>query len=160
MTELEIIEQHTGMKVNSCTCDKCVKMCKTAPCLGTPQDILNLFEAGYGDYIHKTTWRAGKPYGFPDIQMFQIRFDNDRHQCPLLENSRCMLHESGLKPTEGKIADCKVFELEEGKYPPAWMVALSWNFKENAEIVDKVREYYDHKTMDDIHLLVKQWLKT
>ena len=43
---LEMIIENTGRKPVSCSCSECQQQCKT-PCLGTPDDIINLIKAGY-----------------------------------------------------------------------------------------------------------------
>lgn len=88
----------------SCSCDTCVNMCKTAPCLGTRDDIIKIAKAGYGSRLFPTTVSApivlqlfGKP-----INLIAPKFDK---QCTFLtEDNKCELHDKGLKPTEGKLA--------------------------------------------------------
>ena len=127
MNELKQIEELTGMNTVSCSCDKCVKMCKTATCIGTPSDILKLLAHGYRNSLFKTVWAAGLRYGIPPIEMVQLEFDPVKRQCVMLdEHGRCKLHDLGLKPTEGRLADCRVTEMPKGKFPPNWVVALMW----------------------------------
>lgn len=88
----------------SCSCDKCVNICRTAPCIGTREDILKLVKSGYGNRLFPTVLAApivltmfGKP-----VSIVASKFENGK--CTFLtEENKCELHDIGLKPTEGKI---------------------------------------------------------
>lgn len=126
--ELKIIEKMSGMQSNACACDRCVNMCKTAPCIGTPQDMMNIIEAGFVDRVELVHMMAGVNYGLPPVDLIAPKFNNDR--CTFLDaNDRCELHALGLKPTEGKLANHGVHQVGDGKYPPAWIVMARWNSK-------------------------------
>lgn len=136
MTELEKIEHASGIKRSECSCGTCVQMCKTAPCIGTPQDMLNLINAGYRDRLALTRWAAGKKYGFPELHIVAPIFDDNRGACTFLDkNGLCELHTRGLKPTEGKIATCSVDQVDPGKYPPNWVVAATWEIPSSVKTV-------------------------
>lgn len=140
-TEQEQIEELAGMKELSCSCDKCVKMCKTAPCLGTPSEILRLINAGHKANIVGTLFVAGLKYGIPPIDMIQLEYDEDKRQCVMLtDEGKCSLHDSGLKPLEGKLADCRITAMPPGKFPPAWCVAFTWTFPANRNIIRLIRK--------------------
>ena len=59
---LQRIIRKTGRKPVSCKCDKCRNQCRT-PCLGTPDDILRLIEAGYRSRLVPTLWGVGLVMG-------------------------------------------------------------------------------------------------
>lgn len=92
----------TGKPVTECSCSACQNMCKRSPCIGTPEDILAIANAGYADKLTPTTWAAGIFVGLPAITMIQLQ--SDHNGCCMFENGRCKLHEMGLKPTEGMLA--------------------------------------------------------
>ena len=120
----------TKLKENSCHCEKCVAMCKHAVCLGTPEDIERLFEAGYGDRLEKTIWAAGLKIGIPLMQMVQPLYDEGKRQCTFLtDEGLCELHDKGLKPTEGKLANCKHETIEAAALP--FVVAMTWKPYQN-----------------------------
>ncbi len=127
-------------------------MCRTAPCMGTPHDILKLIEAGYQDMIRERTFTTGQQFGVMPINMWQPIYDPDQHACVFLAGNRCKLHKSGLKPTEGKLADCKVYELKTGKMPPWLIVALTWDCKANREVIEEIGRlmtaYRQNKTVN------------
>lgn len=139
-TELQYIEKVTKVKATTCSCDKCVNMCKTAVCTGTPLDIARLILAGHTDKLDSTLWRAGRKYGYNgSIDMIQLHFDEEKKQCCMLdENNLCTLHASGLKPIEGKMADCKIPYYTADQIPPLLIVARSWVVPENKPLIDLI----------------------
>ena len=46
------IMQKSGRKPTVCRCEKCKSQCHT-PCLGTPEDIQKLMDAGYADRLDR-----------------------------------------------------------------------------------------------------------
>lgn len=86
-------------------------MCKV-PCIGTPKDIEAIIDAGYADRLKETMWMVGylavkeKP-----IAMIQPT-EKDGWCAFRRSDGLCELHDSGLKPTEGVLASCKVIEEE------------------------------------------------
>ncbi len=129
--QLENIIRATGRKESQCNCSKCQKQCNV-PCLGTPDDILKLIEAGYKDKLIVSTWIVGmmlEKYPEP-IVMFQAK--RTENGCVFFKNGLCELHDLGLKPTEGKLShheirlDNYIFELSLN-----WNVAKKWIDKEN-----------------------------
>lgn len=137
----------TGRRPSECSCGKCQGQCAKAPCLGTPQDILALIEAGYGDKIHNTVWASGMMMGlinFP-IYMFQIEHrglsENLNAPCIFFKDGKCALHTTGLKPTEGKLSH---HTLQEENYSPkknlTWNVAKEWLNPKNESVVSKIIE--------------------
>lgn len=97
---------------SECSCDQCKKMCKHSPCIGSPNDIVKLIEAGYAKnlttaqvYDHLTQKLVpvlcieGTPwYPQPGVLARKCTMQD--------ENGMCKLHASGLKPTEGKLMIC------------------------------------------------------
>ena len=55
---LQKIIRRTGRKPSACKCRACRNQCRT-PCLGTPDDILRLIEAGHQDKLAVTYWCVG-----------------------------------------------------------------------------------------------------
>lgn len=130
MTELEQVMSITGAKQSNCSCKTCVDMCHRAPCLGTPQDIINLVNNGYIGYLAHTEWAALNEIldaDMPSIHMIQIAFDEEKGKCSLLsDDNKCLLHESGLKPTEGKLATCNIKEALSRKVFVTAHIATRW----------------------------------
>jgi hypothetical protein len=125
----EKIQRLTGKRPVSCQCNACKQQCTQAPCLGTPDDIINIIKAGYGDRLAPTEWQTGMRMGIIDrpVIMLQAEYDNDKKACTFFTNGLCQLHDQGLKPTEGKLSDHNititnlVFEKS-----LSWAVAKEW----------------------------------
>lgn len=128
-SQLEKIIRKTGRKPVSCKCEQCKSQCRTNPCLGTPEDIIRLIEAGYADRLAATTWLAGMKMGACDhpIEMIQPLYDNEKKACTFFTNGLCELHDKGLKPTEGKLSSHLI---QEDNFNPkksiAYNVAKTW----------------------------------
>ena len=141
------ISKQVGRQIVSCNCERCKAQCRRTPCLGTPQDILALIDAGYIDKVCYTEWAAGIILGFTKepIPMIQIKNLKDG-SCVLYHDGYCEVHENGLKPTEGKLSHHEVFDRElKPEYNLTFQVALEWTKEENfgiiSEIADKLSEY-------------------
>lgn len=86
-------------QITECSCRICKNMCRHSPCFPTPKDVLKLIEAGHKDKLMVTGYLG---LGFviwlvaPIEEVTGCIFFN--------EQGLCDLHESGLKPTEGKLA--------------------------------------------------------
>ena len=121
----------TGIAQTNCSCKKCVSMCKTAPCIGTPLEMEAIMNAGFGDNLIKTTIAAPivkETLGIPFITILGIKFDNKKKRCSMLDgDNKCTLHNFGLKPSEGKLADCKRTHAVEGKPSPLQAILMIWN---------------------------------
>ena len=135
--ELEKILQITNGRESTCSCSTCQHMCRVAPCLGTPSDILKIAEAGHADKLLITGWAAGVPYNIPMVPMVQPKMTPTG--CIFLVNNLCTLHEDGLKPTEGRLTKgCEVDVLTVNQLPVAFAVARTWGLVENNEIIKQI----------------------
>lgn len=93
----------------SCVCETCTKMCEREPCWGTPEEIQRIIEAGYGDKLCPEPWDGINIIPMRKMEYYGVDSESDiRYQmsCIFLENQKCILHEKGLKPIEGKLAHC------------------------------------------------------
>lgn len=89
-------------QITECSCDVCKAMCKVSPCMGTPEDIQKIIDAGYKDKLLLSLWVDPKN---PETPMPAIAPINGPHGCVFQDKSGlCELHAAGLKPTEGKLA--------------------------------------------------------
>lgn len=139
MSELDKIARQTKMSSHSCSCERCAKMCLRSPCLGTPADILKLINEGFIHQLGFVDWSAGSRYGLPVIEMVMIA-KNEDDSCPLFKNGLCTLHESGLKPTEGKLSS---HEAQDPKHWDEWLtyaVAKTWEAPENQPTVNRIEK--------------------
>ena len=128
MTDIRKISAKSGIKPSECSCSKCKSLCHT-PCLGTPDDINKLLEAGYENRLTPTLWWIGVMFGLTNkpIKMVQPRLEENGWCTFCQPDGLCELHDKGLKPTEGKLASHK--PKPKGwslKKDITWLVAKTW----------------------------------
>lgn len=137
-TSLQRIMRKTGRRPCQCKCSQCKEQCHT-PCLGTPEDIEKIIDAGYADKLEITHWASGIIMGVTNqvIPMIQARAGNE--YCAFFKDGLCLLHDKGLKPTEGRLSH---HSIRKDNYKASksisWNVAKEWTSEENAEIVERV----------------------
>lgn len=137
------IMQKTGRKPVECKCAACKKQCKT-PCLGTPQDILNLIKAGHSDKLARTEWLVGMVLGKLSVSISMVQLiQTDQGCCICFKEGLCELHGSGLKPTEGKLSHHTI-TAENFKFSKmlSWNVAKEWINSENTAIVEEIHKLF------------------
>lgn len=89
------------LEITSCSCYKCKQMCKTSPCIGTPEDILRLYLNGYKESLKPVEWIDLQWNGFWPV-IAPIKTESG---CIFLtESGLCKLHDVNLKPSEGRFA--------------------------------------------------------
>lgn len=144
-TTLEKISRKTGRKLIECKCQLCKQQCKVSCCIGTPQDILKLINAGFRDRLSFTDWAAGIMMGVTKdvVPMVQADYDSDKGSCTFFNNGLCELHDAGLKPTEGKLSHHSTrLDNFDPKKSLGWHVAKEWlepaNYETIAEIIVKM----------------------
>lgn len=91
---------------NQCSCERCALMCHHSPCTPTPEEAIRLLESEFAKHMMLTV--------IPDIKKGRLaaviapkgihREDSPARRCILLENGLCRLHDTGLKPLEGRLA--------------------------------------------------------
>lgn len=94
-TTFEKIVRKSGMKPVSCKCNLCKMQCQH-PCLGTPEDMLKIIGAGYNQRVVATV--------LDGIQIIHPLYDESKKACTFFTDGLCELHDSGLKPTVGKLS--------------------------------------------------------
>lgn len=137
----EDIAKASGRGESVCSCSQCKNQCRT-PCLGTPQDIGRLIDAGYADRLAPTIWMVGMILGLSKkpIQLIAPKVVNG--WCTFRRpDGLCELHDKGLKPTEGRLAH---HDLNKNDLDPrrnlTWLVASTWRGFDSfvaAEIAEK-----------------------
>lgn len=143
-TQLNRIIRKTGRKPCECKCSLCKMQCHT-PCLGTPQDIEKLIDAGYAGNLAPTLWAAGIMMGVIDFPIPMIQAIAGEEYCVFFQNGLCKLHDLGLKPTEGRLShhSTRIDNFKVSK-SIAWNVSKEWLAVENADtiqrIVDKLKQ--------------------
>lgn len=146
-TLFQYISQKTGRKPCECRCVKCQTQCHT-PCLGTPQDILKLIEAGYGDRLELTGWATGMVMGVCDHVIAMVRSRVENGWCTFFDEKSglCEIHGKGLKPTEGRLSSHRI---QPDNWIPkksiAWNVAKEWEDTRNNIAIAKIVDYLKKK---------------
>lgn len=138
-TSLQRIMRKTGRKPIECKCQKCKQQCKT-PCLGTPEDILRLINAGYKERLAITHWWVGIARGKLDFPVIMIQARQEENgYCTFYHDGLCELHDLGLKPTEGRLSHHSITK-ENFKFGKSlsWNVAKEWMDMRNGEIVEEI----------------------
>lgn len=134
-----------------CSCLECQSMC-TRPCWGTPENIQKLIDAGFGNRLYADYW-CGRRVEDSDINMIQPALKDFEHGiapfwprtekgCTFWKDGLCELHDKGLKPIEGKLADCSKnsskLDEEKSKYGMTCheMVARTWDSEEGRTLYE------------------------
>jgi hypothetical protein len=112
------------------------------PCLGTPQDIEKIIDAGHGDRIKATDWAVGIMLGVTSdiVKMYQAQH-LPFAGCTFFNEGLCQLHDKGLKPTEGRLShhSVKVDNYNHRKHI-SWNVAKEWLNPDNAEVIKRIEQ--------------------
>lgn len=155
----EKIIRKTGRKPSSCKCVSCKSQCMRSPCLGTPQDIEKIIDAGYGDRIFATEWGVRVMQGLDKhpIRMYQAELTE--HGCTFFKNGLCELHNYGLKPTEGKLSHHTItHENYDPKKHLSYNVAKTWLDDNNVpvvqRIIEKINTLKTKKLIEDISAII------
>jgi hypothetical protein len=99
-----------GVLPSECDCKKCQTMCH-APCCGSVEDFEKLIEAGFADRLMFDDLPSICDGG--DILKPALKGHEGRQApwgvsslrgCTFWDCGKCQLHESGLKPIQGKMA--------------------------------------------------------
>lgn len=135
---LHRIIRKTGRKPCVCGCKLCQQQCHH-PCLGTPQDIEKLIDAGFGDKLALTDWAVGILMGVTNAPIPMIQATSNGGWCVFFHDGKCELHDLGLKPTEGRLSHHSTkIDTFTAKKSIAWNVAKEWFNPENREVVRRL----------------------
>jgi len=134
---------------NVCACQKCKRMCQLSPCMGTPEDIEKLLNAGHADKLAITAWgNPGNTYVviMPRKKTNEAVITNMVGECVFYEKGKCLLHADGLKPKEGRISNHRT---SHNGLKVRNVVAVEWKKPEAEKLIDKFIESQPH---------LKQWI--
>lgn len=140
------IIRKTGRKPIDCKCEQCKNQCKT-PCLGTPEDIKKLIDAGYAESLMATQWAVGLVLGKLDYTIPMVQaIQKENGWCIFYDNGLCTLHNLNLKPTEGRLSHHSIkpenYVFSKGL---AYNVAKEWLSNDNRQIVEELFNMYNMK---------------
>lgn len=145
-TDYDIIKEATGLNDFDCSCNKCKAMCKTAPCMGTPSEMIKLIEAGFVDKLQLTIDFACMRYGLGPVEMIMPLFNEEKQRCTFLnENDLCMLHDLKLKPSEGRLANCNLDTALPGKEILPAFIHKIWESK-SVKVAESFFKFFNYQT--------------
>lgn len=141
-TILQKISRKTGRKPIECKCKLCQQQCMVSPCLGTPEDIERIIDAGYGSELSFTYWLTAMFAGLYPLPIVMVQpVKNDDESCVFFSNGLCRLHEQGLKPTEGRLSHHSTrIDTFTFRKSISWNVAKEWLDSKNAPTIDRIIE--------------------
>ena len=89
------------MMESRCSCERCQQMCRTRPCLPTPEQAVKLDPAktmrvDFGSIVVTSPAMVGKEG--------QTVSGYETGPCVFHKDGLCELHKTGLKPLEGRLA--------------------------------------------------------
>ncbi len=138
-TTFQRIIRRTGKKPTNCKCKECQQQCRTCPCLGTPDDIERLINAGYSDKLALTDWYVGLIYGAIPGPVAMVQPIQTDAGCIFFHDGLCELHAKGLKPTEGRLSHHTTRpEKFRFRNSIAWNVAKEWISERNIETIKRI----------------------
>ena len=114
---LQRVMRASGRVPVQCSCSVCKQQCHT-PCLGTPDDIERIIDAGYADRLALTNWAAGIFLGVINIAIPMIQPVAGKEYCAFFETVR----KDNFNPTMSI----------------AWNVAKEWLMPENEDVLSRV----------------------
>lgn len=128
-------------------CTKCVSMCETRPCWPTPEQAEKMLDAGLAGKMMDDYW-VGTESDIHIIAPAIVGHGGSsapfwpQGRCELLtSDGLCSIHNSGYKPLEGAVADCKDSGASTGVREH--IVSL-WNSAEGRRIVGKWEHLTDN----------------
>lgn len=147
---LQKIIRRTGRKPSACKCRACRNQCRT-PCLGTPDDILHLIEAGHQDKLAVTYWCVGMFLGRLNYPIVMVQaVTTAEGWCIFHHDGLCELHDKGLKPTEGRLSHHSP-SLENYSFSKslAYNVAKEWLDEDNLPVIETIFSHWGVFVSDD-----------
>ena len=134
-----------------CDCKICKAACKNRVCWGTPEEIQLLIDAGFGKSLMVDWWEV---FGDENIEIVAPAIvdhegcvcpDSPRGRCTFLnEADLCILHDKGLKPTEGCLSHHDM--PNEAVYELHRKTAMAWDNEEARALVKKWERKYLNKS--------------
>lgn len=148
-------------------CSSGIGMCYHTPCMGTPEDMEKLLDAGYANDIMMDWWLGAstlKNHEMAKKMNFEVPIENPfsedviylapaikgygggktplgkKGTCGFLKDNLCSLHDKGLKPLQGKIACCsikRVFKGESEDLDERLYLLYAWNTEKGRQVVDR-----------------------
>jgi hypothetical protein len=99
-------EAKRAIKEYVCECSACRELCELVPCMGTPKEITAIIANGYAQSNELVVSTNNDPS--LDFTVVKPRGDHPtdptQGTCVFYKEGKCILHDAGLKPIEGRVA--------------------------------------------------------
>jgi hypothetical protein len=139
------------LKETACTCDSCKAMC-TRPCWPTPSEVRVLIKRGYAKKLCCDYWTEN---GNDEIEIIgpalkgyegekAALYPMSEEGCTFWNNGLCDLHDVGLKPLEGRLANHANVHASENPVALHAAVAQLWDSDEGRAVVAEWKEAVDY----------------
>lgn len=135
-----------------CCCDKCKSMC-LRPCWGTPEELEKIIDAGFShklmmDYFEEESGNDRVYLLCGALQGYEGKrapyWPQDDRGCAFFNEQRlCDLHDSKIKPVEGRVADCN--HIGDDDYYIHEEVAMLWNTNKGRSVLAKWKKIVGFK---------------
>jgi hypothetical protein len=104
---------------------------------------MKLIEAGYKDRLGITAWSVGMLVGILPFPIPMVQAIQTTEGCAFFKDGLCILHEQGLKPTEGKLSHHTIaIENFEFSKSLSWNVARTWLEPKNAITIVRIFQMF------------------
>ena len=126
-----------------CECAACRELCERVPCMGTPREIAAIIANGYAESNQLVVSTNNDPS--LDFAVVKPRgnhpTDPTQGTCVFYEEGKCILHDAGLKPIEGRVA------IHDKNNPRLLYHHLkrAWDTKLGRELIDSVASKNAHR---------------
>src|SRR6266540_363153 len=100
------MERRHGLPEYVCECLACRELCERVPCMGTPQEIAAIIANGHAEADQLVVSTNNDPS--LDFTVVKPRGAHatgpTQGTCVFYKEGKCVLHDEGLKPVEGRVA--------------------------------------------------------
>lgn len=134
----------------TCKCGDCKQMCEI-PCWPTPEEALKLIEAGHADKLEFDGYNMGI-VGVSHERVMVLapkskERSRGRNPICIFQTTRglCSLHNTGMKPTEGRLVACHDDPGDWDDHDVRSLVAETW---QDSALAGEAFEKYDEETED------------
>lgn len=126
-------------------------MCEHRPCWGTPEEAENIMNAGLGSNLMLDYWVGETDTYMATPAIIGYQGENapfwPEGRCAFLKDGLCSLHDKGLKPLEGRTADCKHNGLSREEYNLKHglvreHIVTQWQTEKGKEVLERFRKEF------------------
>ena len=150
-------------------CAVCRNMCHV-PCTPTPAEAVRIIEHGLGDRLgfaeapdasfdKRVTYLAPSMQGNELGKIDRYTTPGDDEWCTFYKEGQCQLHELGLKPLEGRAADC-TRTINNHISDIARAIDTSWDSEAGRTVVKRWMERYEVKPLEEQQVMDREFVNS